>query len=207
MVAEQRLNEELLGPAHPVAHRADDRVLPDHDPHVAREEQVRERGQGVAGLVQRLCDRAGFLERAFDHEPDELPPGQLGELLRQHVRGNDFQGASDQKLPHVRASGELGQQGAHLVHFGEPLQHRDEVPVLPLRQLQIDDVVVEVFFPVRGRHRHELAARGMHENGPQWADFGGHTHPSHGAECNRVRNEECGVRSVSASVVRRTILP
>src|SRR5439155_5035447 len=38
VIAEQRLDEQLLGPAHAVAHRADDRVLPDHDAHVAREE-------------------------------------------------------------------------------------------------------------------------------------------------------------------------
>src|ERR1041385_6520234 len=53
VIAEQRLDEQLFGPADAIAHRADDRVLPDHDAHVAREEQVGERGGGVAGLVER----------------------------------------------------------------------------------------------------------------------------------------------------------
>src|SRR6266851_2430719 len=58
VIAEQRLHQQLLGPAHAVAHRADDRVLPDHDPHVAGEEQVRERRKGVARLVQGTTSSA-----------------------------------------------------------------------------------------------------------------------------------------------------
>src|SRR5258708_6175408 len=37
VVAEQRLDQELLGPADTVAHRADDRLLPDHDPPLSRQ--------------------------------------------------------------------------------------------------------------------------------------------------------------------------
>src|SRR5204863_164422 len=36
VIAEQRHDEQLLGPAHPIAHRAAHRLLTDHDAHVAR---------------------------------------------------------------------------------------------------------------------------------------------------------------------------
>ena len=72
VVAEQRLDEQLLGPAHAVAHRADDRVLADHDADVAREKQVGERRQRVRHFVQGAGDRPPLLHRPLHHQRDEV---------------------------------------------------------------------------------------------------------------------------------------
>ena len=68
---------------------------------------------------------------------------------------------------------DLGEQLAHLEHAREPPKHRDELPVLPLGDLEVDDVVVEVVFAVPGRHRQELRAGRVHQHGLELADFGG----------------------------------
>jgi hypothetical protein len=85
---------------------------------------------------------------------------------------------------HVGPRHQLGEQGADLVHLREPLEHGHEAGVLPLGELQIDDVVVQIVFAVPGGDRDELAARRMDENGPQGADFGRHVNTRHGAESN-----------------------
>ena len=56
--AEQRLDQQLLGPAHVVAHRADHHVAADHHADVAGEEEVGQRREGEALLVERPGDRA-----------------------------------------------------------------------------------------------------------------------------------------------------
>ncbi len=185
MVAEQRLHEQLLGPAHAMAHRADDRVLTDHDPHIAREEEIGERRQREARLVERASDRPGLLEGALDHEADEFLGGERGELFRQGVRGHHLQRAGHEELAHVGARHQLRQQRAHLVHLGEPLQHGHKPPVLALGELEIDDVVVEVVFAIAGGDRHQLAAGGMDQHGPQRADFASDVNARHGRESNR----------------------
>ena len=75
---------------------------------------------------------------------------------------------------------------ADLVHLAEPLEHRHQPPVLPLRRVEIDDVVVEVVLAVPRRHRHELGAGRMHENGAQRADLGSHVDAGHAQNLNGV---------------------
>src|SRR5881296_4417659 len=190
-------------------------VLADHDPHIPREEEVRERWQGETRLVERPGDGPGFFQGAFDHQPDQLLGRERGELLRQGVRRHHLEGAGHEEFAHVRTRHQLRQERAHLVHLGEPLQHRHEAPVLALGEVQVDDVVVEVVLPVAGRDRDQLAAGGMDQDRPQRADFRGDVDARHGRESKRtsgrrlsdretrrynaltgkcgMRNSECGI--------------
>ena len=195
VIAEQRLDEQLLGPAHAVAHRADDRMLPDHDAHVAREEQIGKRRQRIAALVERARDGARLLEGAFDHEADERLGWELGQLPGQGVRRHHLERARDQELAHIGPRHQLGEERAHFVHLGEALEHGDETAVLLLRQLQVDDVVVQVGLAVARRDRKQLGTRGMHEHRAQRTDFGGDADAGHGRECNRARSTGSPARS------------
>src|SRR5205809_2765931 len=202
VVAEQRLHEELLGPAHAIAHGSDDRVLADHDPHIPREEEVGERWQGETRLVERPGDGPGFFQGAFDHQPDQLFGRERGELLRQGVRRHHLEGAGHEEFAHVGTRHQLRQERAHLVHLGEPLQHRHEAPVLALGEVQVDDVVVEVVFPVAGRDCDQLATGGMDQDRSERADFACDVYARHGR--NLTRNAEGGTRNSSESVASRT---
>ena len=180
VVPEQRLDEQFFRPADPVPHRADDGVLADHDADVAREEQIGKRRQRKPGLVQGAGDGPGLLERALHHDADELVGGELRQLLRQGVGRDDFEGAGHQELAYVNARDELRQECTHLVHLGEALEHRDEPAVLPLGQLQVDDVVVQVVGAVARRDREQLRTGGVDQHGPQRADLGGDADAGHG---------------------------
>ena len=54
--------------------------------------------------------------------------------------------------------------------------------MLVLRDLEVDDIVVEVVFARAGRDGHEFFAGCMDQNGTQRADFGGDVNPGHGGE-------------------------
>jgi hypothetical protein len=66
-----------------------------------------------------------------------------------------------------------------VVHPGKAPEHRYELAVFALGNLQIDDVVVEVVFPVSGRDRLQLAAGRVNQDrlqGPDLrGDVNGHT--------------------------------
>src|SRR5256886_5903540 len=96
-------------------------------------------------------------------------------------------------LAHHRAPPQLGQERAHLVPLGEALEHGDEAAVLLLRQLQVDDVVVQVVLAVAGRDREQLGTRGMHQHGPQRTDFGSDAYATH-----RLASAKLSVSSSSA---------
>src|SRR3989442_14665239 len=68
------------------------------------------------------------------------------------------------------------------------MQHGHEMSVLLLRQVEVDDVVVEVVFPVPRRDGDELATRRVHEYGPQRADFGGDVDGRHGGNLTARRS-------------------
>ena len=131
-------------------------------------------------------DRSRFFERALDHQRHERLGRQRGELFGEGVGGDHLERPGHEKLPHVRARDEFRQQGAHLVYLGKALQDGHEPLVLPLGELEVDDVVVQVVLPITGRHRHELAARRVHQHGPERTDFGGDVDARHGAESNRA---------------------
>ncbi len=190
VIAEQRLDEQLLRPADAVAHRADNGVLADHNAHVAREEQVGERGEGVAGLVQGAGDRPCLFQRALDHAADEGLGRQGRELLGERVGRHHLERPGHQELAHVGAGHQLGEERAHFVDLGEALQHGDKAPMLALRELQVDDVVVQVVFPAAGRDSHQLAPGGVDQDGPQRTDFRGDVDAGHGQ--NLTRNAEGG---------------
>jgi hypothetical protein len=50
------------------------------------------------------------------------------------------------------------------MNLGEALQDRDQAAVLALRDLEVDDVVVEVVFARPGGHGDELFAGGVDQN-------------------------------------------
>jgi hypothetical protein len=180
IVAEQRLDQQLFGPADAVAHRADDRVLADDDPDVAREKQIGQRRQRVGDFVQGAGDRAAVFERAFDHQRYECFGRKRGELLGQHVRGYDLEGARRDELADFRPAGDVGERVFDLVDFREALEHGDQPAMLALRDLEIDDVVVEVVFARAGSDRHELFPRCVDQDRTKRADFGGDVNPGHG---------------------------
>jgi hypothetical protein len=68
------------------------------------------------------------------------------------------------------------------VDFGKALEDRDQSPVLALRDLEIDDVVVEIIFTSAGGDGDELFARRMDQDGPERADFRCDVDPGHGQE-------------------------
>src|SRR5438034_1247563 len=178
----------------------------DHVPHIAREEEIGKRRQREAGLVERAGDRPGVFQGALDHQADERLGREGGELLRQGVRRHHLERAGHEEHAHVRTRHQLRQERAHLVHLGEPLQHRHEPPVLALGELQVDDVVVQIVFPVSGSDGDQLAAGGMYQHRPQRADFRGDVDAGHGRNLT-VRNGEFGMRNVNVSVAQRTTSP
>ena len=68
---------------------------------------------------------------------------------------------------------DLGQQIPYLIHPGETAEHRDELAVLPLGDLEVDDVVVEVVLAVARRHRLQLTTGRVDEDRLQRPDFRG----------------------------------
>ena len=164
VVAEERFDQQLLGPAHTVAHRPDDRVLADHDADVAREEQVRQRRERVRDFVQRTGDRPAILERALDHERHEIFRGQRSHLFGERVGRDDFQRACRQEFSYFGPPRDLDQRVAHFMDVGEALQHRDQTAMLALRDFEVDDVVVEVVFARAGGDGDELFTGGVNED-------------------------------------------
>ena len=65
------------------------------------------------------------------------------------------------------------------MHVGEALQHRDEAAVLALRDLEVDDVVVEVVFARAGGDRDQFLPWSMNEDRPQGTDFRRDVHSRH----------------------------
>ncbi len=58
------------------------------------------------------------------------------------------------------------QRTTDLVDFREPLEHRHQPAVLPLRKLEVDQIVVEVIgFGARSDGK-KLVSRGVDEDGP-----------------------------------------
>ena len=94
-------------------------------------------------------------------------------LLRQLVVGDDVHGLGDEEVARLLLGQDLGEEVAHLMDLGEPLQDRDELPVLPLGDLEIDDVVVEEVLPVTGRDGLQLRAGRVYQHGGELTDFGG----------------------------------
>jgi hypothetical protein len=70
--AEQRLDQELFGPAYTVSHRSHHGVLPDDHPDVPRKEQVRQRRKGEPDFIQGPGDRAALLLGALDQHLHNL---------------------------------------------------------------------------------------------------------------------------------------
>ncbi len=77
----------------------------------------------------------------------------------------------NQQIANVGSRRDVRQQVAHLVDGGEPLQDRHEPAVLPLRRVEVDDVVVEKVLARPGRHGEQLGARGVYQYGAQAADL------------------------------------
>ena len=82
MKPEQRLDQQLLGPAHAVSHRADHHMVADHHADVPGEEQVRQRRKGKADFVEGPGDRAALLLGPLDQHLHDLFGRQRAEPLR-----------------------------------------------------------------------------------------------------------------------------
>src|SRR5215217_1318147 len=179
MEPEQRLDQELLSPPHAISHGADYHVLSEDHADVTRKEEVGQRRKREAHLVQRPRNRPALLFRALDEHLHDLLGGEGAEPLTQVIRGDHIHCLADQVFTGVGLLQDVGEQIADVAHFGKPAQHRGKLTVLPLGNLEIDDIVVEVIFPVAGSDRLELGPRGVYQYGPQRtyfrADVNGHT--------------------------------
>ena len=173
MKGEQRLDQQLLGPADIVAHRPDHRVAADDHTDVAGKEQIGQRRKGEPLFVERLRQGPALLPGALDQHVHDLGRRQGAQALAQLVGRQHVHGLGDEELARVGLGQDLGQEVPHLEHGGESPQHRDELPVFALGDLEVDDVVVEIIFAIARRHRLELDAGCVHQHGLQRADFGG----------------------------------
>ncbi len=72
--------------------------------------------------------------------------GQRGHLFGECVRGYHLECARGEEFADFRPSRNLDQRVPHLMNLGEAFQDRDQAAVLALRDLEVDDVVVEVVF-------------------------------------------------------------
>ena len=66
---------------------------------------------------------------------------------------------------------DLGEQIPDVIHPGEPAEHGDELAMLPLGNLEVDDVVVEVVLAVARRDRLQLGTGRVDEDRLQRPDF------------------------------------
>ncbi len=173
---EERLHDELFRPAHGVAHRADHGVLADDHGRVAREEEIGERGERVAALVERAGERPGFLLVPLDEHAHELGRRALSDLAGEWTGGDDVHRLLDQEVSDLVARGDLGQEVGDLMDRGEALEDGHESPVLALGGLGIDDVVVEEVLARGGGDGEELRARRVDQNGAKAADFRRNVH-------------------------------
>ena len=135
-------------------------------------------GQHVAVLVERLGERAGRLVAALDEHAHERLRVELADVARQRLRRDDVHRLANQQVARLGVGEDVGEERADLVDGREPLEDGDEAPVLALRGLGLDDVVVEVVRAVRRRDGEQLRPRRMHDDAAQTADFrrhmGGH---------------------------------
>ena len=69
-----------------------------------------------------------------------------------------------EQLARVGRVENIGQERSNLVDLREPLQDRDKPPVLALRRLGFDDVVVEVIGAVAWSYGEKLRPGRMHED-------------------------------------------
>ena len=122
-------------------------MLTDHDADVAREKEVGQRRERVRDFVQRARDRATVLECTLDHERDKVFRRQRGHLFRERVGRDDLERARREEFSHFRPSRNFDQRVAHFMDLGEAFQHRDQPAVFALRDLEVDDVVVQIIFP------------------------------------------------------------
>ena len=73
------------------------------------------------------------------------------------------------------------------MHFREALQHGHQAPMLALRDLEVDDVVVEVVFAGARSNRDQFFPRSMDQHRAERADFRRDVDPGHGGKLTRYR--------------------
>ncbi len=144
-----------------------------HHPDVAGKEEIGQRRKREPFLVERPRDRAALLPGSLDQHLDDLRRRVCAQSLGQLVVRDDVHRLADQEIARLRLGEDLAEQVAHLVHAGETPEHRDELAMLALGDLEVDDVVVEIVGAVAGRDRLELAAGRVDQHGLERTDLGG----------------------------------
>ena len=132
----------------------------------------------MSGTNRAWMDDPAWL-RALDEQLDEGVGVELANVPRQRLGRDDVHRFPNEELARLRCGQNLGQDRPHLEHSGEALEDGDEAPMLALRRLRFDDVVVEVIRPIAWGYGEQLRPRRMHENGAHSSDFrrhvGGHS--------------------------------
>ena len=171
MVQKEQLHDQLFRPAHGVAHRADHDVIADDHRRVAREEEIRQRRQQVAALVERARERARLLFLALDEHVDQLLGASHLDPAGERAGGDDVERLAHEQVSRLRNRHHVGEQIAHGQHGRKALEDRHEAAMLLLSVLEVDDVVVKKVFAGIGRDREELRTGQVDEHRAQPADL------------------------------------
>ena len=164
-VLEDGLVDEGLALAHLEAHRVDEYAVVDRRGGVAGEEEVVERLQQVA-VVGILGVPAGVLV-ALDEDGSELLGVEVEEL-RHQLRAAVHAAA----LAHeVLADGGLLEEALedilHIVDVGPFVEHTAEIVVFAVHDGLVEDVAVERFGGVEGRHAFDFGSRTVEKDGAE----------------------------------------
>src|SRR5687768_14916103 len=171
VVHEDRLHQELFGPSNAVAHRAYHDVVVDAHGHVAREEQVRQRGKDEAALVECARQLAWRLLDSFDQRANELGRVHFLQLARKRLRRDDVQRVGHEPAASLLIAHHLGKQILDAMHSRKPLEDGDEPGMLTLCPADFHDVVVQVVGACRRGYGEQLVAGGVDENFVKLADL------------------------------------
>ena len=169
---EDRLHDELFGPANPVAHRADHHVVIDAHRHVTGEEEIRKRRKGVPAFVERTGELTRTLLFSLDQRPNEVERLHFRELAGKRLRWHSVKRLADEALPRRVIAEHFGEQIPHVMNRCKAFEYGNETPVLDLRATDIHDVVVEVIRSGRRSYGEELSSWLMYQYLVDAADLG-----------------------------------
>src|SRR6185437_15937158 len=172
MVREQRLHDQLFGPARTVPHGADHDVPAESHRGVASEEQVGDRRESVACLVERARERARRLFPALYQDAHHVIGREVVQVLGDGCGLENVHRLTDYQMPGLDGGYCFGKQVADIVHGREPLQHRYEAAVLRLGCFDVDDVVIQVVLARVGSDGKQLGTGLVHQYGAKRPDLG-----------------------------------
>src|SRR6202035_1118672 len=114
MGREQRLHDQLFCPARVKAHRPDHHVLIDRHRRVASEEEVGQRRQRVAELVESARQWTRLLLLSFDEKLHDCRWWQFAQLGAEWLERDDIERLTNDELAHLAVLEHLGEEIAYV---------------------------------------------------------------------------------------------